>query len=185
MSIFCIFCFYVLKVSFCLNILYLLQWFDTSNSRCMRDGLRSAFGVFEAQQQEALEKMQFFIRNMVFKENRKPLPFMRGILCQIRALRALHEDLKECGHGILLTCRTNQDCVENIFSCFRGISAGPNDNPDQLQVMQRAKIRLLCSEDRDHVIPLEKPRKIYYDFFNSHILFFIQCTLYFDSCCSY
>ena len=95
---------------------------------------------------------------------------MRGFLCQIRALKAVHEDLKECGYGILLTCRTNQDCVENIFSCFRGISAGPNDNPDHLQVMQRAKIRLICSKDCDHVILLEKPRKIYYDSFNSDII---------------
>ena len=97
-------------------------------------GQRSAFGVFEAQKQAALEKMEFFVRNLVFKEKRKPLPFMRGILCQIRALRCLHEDLKSSGYPVLLTCRTNQDCVENIFSCFRGMSAGPNDHPDQLQV---------------------------------------------------
>ena len=139
----------------------MFQWFDVSNSRCLRDGLRSAFGVFEAQQQAALEKMEFFVRNLVFKEKRKPLPFMRGILCQIRALRCVHEDLKNSGYPVLLTCRTNQDCVENIFSCFRGMSAGPNDHPDQLQVMQRAKIRLLCSDDRDHVIPLQKPRNSY------------------------
>ena len=64
--------------------------------------------MFEAGQQAALEKMKFFVQNLVFKEKKKLLPFMRGIICQIRAIRALHEDLKNSGYPILLTARTNQ-----------------------------------------------------------------------------
>ena len=131
---------------------------DCSNSRCLYDGLRSAFGVFEQDQLEALSKMEMLVQNFYFRGKASPFPFERGVLAQIRCLRELYKSL-DGGCSPLLTCRLNQDCVENLFSCLRGTGAGPHDHPDQLEAMQRAKIRLLCTDYRDHIIPIEKPRK--------------------------
>ena len=117
--------------------------------------LRSGFGIHFEEQQHALEKMKMLVRNTYWRGKKGNLPFEKGILCGIKSIIALQKDIKDCGYKYILTSRTNSDCVENIFSCIRGLG-GPNNNPDRLEAMQRAKIRML-STNVDHIVPISNP----------------------------
>lgn len=49
-----------------------------------------------------------------------------------------------------------QDSCENFFTSLRGLG-GSNTHPDVVQAMQRVKIRLLCSENGDCIVPVQRP----------------------------
>ena len=49
------------------------------------------------------------------------LPWEHGMLCSIKATKALYEDLVVKGpFEFLMTAKLNQDCLENLFSRIRG-----------------------------------------------------------------
>ena len=127
------------------------------NARTMVDTVkqRCGFGIHLEEQKQALEKMKMLVRNTYWKGKKGNLPFEKGILCGIKSIIALQKDLQDCGYKYILTSRTNSDCVENIFSCIRGLG-GPNNNPDRLEAMQRVKIRMLSS-NVDHIVPVTNP----------------------------
>ena len=50
------------------------------------------------------------------------LPFEYGLLAGISSVRELLKCFHQEGYDYLLTCRTNQDCVEVFFGCMRGRS---------------------------------------------------------------
>ena len=90
--------------------------------------------------------MEFLVNNMFFKGRTRMYPFQRGILTGITSLTKLFQELKSEGWNFLLTARTNQDVCEKIFSQLRTLS-GPDNNPDSIEVLQRAKICLLEKEE--------------------------------------
>ena len=100
--------------------------------------------------------MEMLICNLYWECKGAPLSFEHGILAGIRSIQDLFKDLTQCQYKYILTSRLNQDVVENFFSCIRGLSSGPDTHPDRLQALQRARIRLLCTET-DHIIPVSKP----------------------------
>ena len=97
------------------------------------------------------------MENIFMVRKKARLPYEHGILANIRAQKDFFKDLQAEGYDYLLTCRINQDCVQNFFSCLRGLSGGAIDaHPDRLQVFQRIHNRLLCVE-ADFVVPVQKP----------------------------
>lgn len=137
------------------------NWFDVVNSRRIfgPNPLQCAYGKTQEEQDLALHRMEMLVQNLYWrrKSSQSKLPFEHGILANIRTTRGLLHDLKAVGYEYLLTSRTNQDCVENSFSCLRVLTKVASDpHPDRLQVMQRMKIRLLCA-DADLIVPIDKP----------------------------
>ena len=65
------------------------------------------------------KNQEFLIQNIMWKGKKSRLPFEFGILANILAVRSLRTDLQSVGFPYLLTWRTNQDGVENSFSCLR------------------------------------------------------------------
>ena len=100
--------------------------------------------------------MEQRIRNVYWEGKGAALPFEKGIISGSRSVRQLCDDLRNRGYKYVLTSRLNQDVVENFFSCIRGLGGGPDIHPDRLQALQRAKVKLLCTET-DHVVPVSKP----------------------------
>ena len=91
------------------------------NSRRINDAnpMRSGYGNHLVEQNNALAKMEMLVLNLHWAGKRAKLPFEHGILANIRAIRDLRNDLLSEGFAYILTCRMNQDCVENSFSCLR------------------------------------------------------------------
>ena len=119
--------------------------------------MRSAYGKCQVNQDKALSKFEIMITNLYWAGKTCRLPFEYGLLAGISSNRELLKCLQQEGYEYLLTCRTNQDCVEVFFGCMRGLSGGVVDvHPDRLQVFERAQIRLLCSE-ADFIVPVQKP----------------------------
>ena len=144
-----------------------------------------AYGVHQEEQDKVLNRMMTFIQNVYWRGKGKPLPFELGIVCAIKSLQALLCEVKEEGFEYILTSRTNQvpydlkidaknilssrffslnfcfsiiflcqDVVENFFSCMRGM--GGKDHPDQIEIFNRIKIRLLRT-DGNSIVPVDKP----------------------------
>ena len=109
--------------------------------------LRSGLGNAEDEQLEALRRMEMLVDNMFFEGRQKKFPCQRGISVGISSLRKLHAEMKSEGWKFLLTARTNQDVCENFFSQLRTMT-GPDNHPDRVEVLNRAKIRLL-EKDQD------------------------------------
>ena len=65
-------------------------------------------------------------------------------LCQLLS------ELKSEGWKYILTARLNQDVCENFFSQLRGLG-GPDTHPDRIQVLQRAKMRLMIKDSESIV----------------------------------
>ena len=91
------------------------------NVRCVTDTvkLKSGFGIHLEEQKNALMKMDMLVKNTYWKGKKGRLPFEKGILCGIKAIIELQQDLQDAGYKYILTSRANSDCVENIFSCIR------------------------------------------------------------------
>ena len=75
---------------------------------------------------EILDRMEEFLENFAvfnpdgsLKDGKQP--WQHGILCSIKSTRKLWTDMVKDGPMLfLLTCRLNQDCLENFFSRIRG-----------------------------------------------------------------
>ena len=117
--------------------------------------LRSGFGNFLHDQVKVYERVENLVNNLYWRGKTGKLPFERGILCGMKSIQALQKDLQGEGYPYFLTTRVNSDSVENMFSCLRGLG-GNNKDPDRIQALQRAKIRMLCS-DAEHIVPIRNP----------------------------
>lgn len=126
------------------------NWFDTMDSRngYHKSGNenKSGLGVFWETQEESLRRMQALTESMVVGPSKKMknarkemLPFQRGILCSINAVRALWAELKEEGFDWLATQKLNQDLLENFFSAIRGLAC-MDTNPNPVQFCSRLRI---------------------------------------------
>ena len=91
------------------------------NVRCVTENvkLKSGFGIHLEEQKNALLKMNMLVKNTYWKGKKGNLPFEKGILCGIKAIIELQQDLQNAGYKYILTSRANSDCVENMFSCIR------------------------------------------------------------------
>ena len=71
------------------------------------------------------------------------LPFQKGILQSINALKLLYADLRE-RHGIkyILTYRLNQDVIENFFNIIRSKSHN-HEHPDREEFRYRLRSYIL------------------------------------------
>ena len=65
--------------------------------------------------------MQFLVENLSWGPTSAVLPFQHGILCGIKSLRSLLDEIENEGWEYILTARLNQDVVENFFSQIRGL----------------------------------------------------------------
>ena len=77
--------------------------------------------------------MELLVENMCFYPKKGKIPFQKGILCGIRAIRDLFKEVKAEGWTYILTARLKQDIVENLFSQLRGLG-GADNHPDRIQV---------------------------------------------------
>ena len=91
------------------------------NSRSVTDNvkLKCGFGICLEEQKKALQKMDMLVRNTYWKGKKGNLPFEKGILCGLKAIVELQQDLEDAGYRYFLTSKANSDCVENFFSCLR------------------------------------------------------------------
>ena len=132
--------------------------FDVMNSRIPEDksnNLKSGYGKFKQQQDAVLDRMY----NMVTKMRqigKKPgaalIPFQRGIAWSIKSAKNLFNSLKEeYNISYLLTCHVNQDCVENTFSCIRGIGARYN-NPHPTECLNRLRLLMIGSKELQNFV---------------------------------
>ena len=102
------------------------NWFDSMNSRRPYDQKqnRCGFGIHRDKQMKALDDMETFLETFKVKGKTAWDPWTYGIYISIQSMRALFDELVENGpFEHILTARLNQDCLENFFSRFRGISA--------------------------------------------------------------
>ncbi len=144
--------------------------FDVLNSNCPEGhkefdyamGWESPFKKFAAQK-EILQKARSEISAMRVVNNRslntkgilEPvkslLPFQKGFLISIDAALELHEKLTNTYNGkFLLTCRINQDSIENLFSRIRYIS-GANTHPGCVEFMNRLRL-IILAQSSDYVV---------------------------------
>ena len=132
------------------------DWFDVCDSRngYHKSGNenKSGLGVYWEKQEESLRRMQALTESMVVGPSKKMknarkemLPFQRGILCSINAVRALWAELKEEGFDWLATKNLNQDLLENFFSAIRGLSC-MDTNPNPVQFCTRLRILKMKSD---------------------------------------
>ena len=95
------------------------------------------------EQRAALLKMQNLVETMAINGKSSLLPFQKGILVSIKATLDLFEYVeKEFGLNFLLTTHLNQDHLENLFSCLRGM-IGNHQHPSPLECMRRLRIFLI------------------------------------------
>lgn len=127
----------------------------------------AAYGLSMAEHDRILNKMEFITREMRIGGKKTLLPFQKGILNNITALKMLYADLKE-RHNIsyLLTYRLNQDPLEMFFGMMRA-KGGLFDHPTALHFKYRLRNILLgrnesimsknanVQEDEDGDAPME------------------------------
>jgi len=103
------------------------------------------------EQTEALEAMNELMRELKYcnKPNQSIMkPFQKGILISNRSLVELLSDVKKEGKTYLLAYRTQQDCIENLFSQVRACY-GFKSHPSPLECLSRLKtITLIKSPDQ-------------------------------------
>lgn len=146
------------------------DWFDVFNSRVPKIDFRprmAAYGLSMAEHNSILNKMEFITREMRIGEKKTLMPFQKGILNNITAIKMLYADLKEM-HNIsyLLTYRLNQDPLEMFFGMMRA-KGGLFDHPTALHFKYRLRNILLgrnesimsknanVQEDEDGDAPME------------------------------
>ena len=130
------------------------DWFDVMNAKSKNDKNPLSRGmspsVNATNQLNILKKMEaFLLRFHVMDKAEKgyapkaKMPWQHGLMCSIKATRALYMDLVVEGpFTFLLTAKLNQDCLENLFSRLRALG-GDNCHPTAMEAMRRMRILLL------------------------------------------
>lgn len=126
------------KFSFVVNDLFDL--FNVSrpvmDDRCTRKG----FGLDIDKQIEVLNISYDYIMSLRHPNKEALIPFQRGLLQDINALRMLHQHIsKKYSVPYILTERLNQDCLERLFGLLRAKGGGLNDHPTPVQLHYRLK----------------------------------------------
>ena len=93
---------------------------------------------------KAVNEMLNLVSTMFFVNKKGNLcrkPFQTGIIVSILSTKALYNELTEEEIEYWLTTRSNQDCIENLFSCVRAMG-GNNSHPSPVETISR--IRKVC-----------------------------------------
>ena len=82
--------------------------------------------------------------SMTVEGNKSLLPFQKGFMMSIAALKGLYSQLQN-HYGVknILTARLNQDCLENLFSQIRGLGRR-YDHPTPTSVKHRFRLLLIA-----------------------------------------
>jgi hypothetical protein len=101
------------------------NWFDTLNSRRKYDKVkahRCGYRLHLEKQQATLEKALEVFEVLQVEGWKTKMPWQKGLLTSTKSMLYLYDSLKE-KYGILylVTCRCNQDVLENTFSRLRVI----------------------------------------------------------------
>lgn len=140
-------------------ILLVDRWFDLMNSKSTKPDkkTRRAFNG-HASQVEVLEESITMFRSMKIKG--RFFPFQLGIETSCYSLLGLFEQLQSLhSFKYILTCRLNQDLLENTFGILRQMN-GTYDHPDPVTLKYR--IRNFVLSDK-HVLVSSKPNTIAQD----------------------
>ena len=135
------------------------NWFDVLDSRVKYhryNKIKSGLGVNWEEQDKSLSEMYELASQMVIGptqkmkgERKEMVAFQKGILCSIKSVRSLWEELRQEGFSYLLTHKLNQDIIENLFSAVRGMG-GSDTNPDPVTLCNRIRI-LKIQQDFDPI----------------------------------
>ena len=99
-----------------------------SRTKFSQNALACALGGVNTEDQlNILDNMHDFLQKFrvlhstTGKIRTAKLPWEHGMLCSIKATKALYQDLVVNGpFEFLMTAKLNQDCLENLFSRIRG-----------------------------------------------------------------
>ena len=93
------------------------DWFDCMNSRRKFDKIQNscALGIHEGIQMDSMRKMQTLVKNWIFLNTNRIIPFEKGIMASIQSTMSLYDELKLEGMEYLMTSRLNQDCLVIFF----------------------------------------------------------------------
>ena len=126
------------------------------NSRIPQDKsnkvLRNTYGKNLTEQNNALEEMLKYVRNLSVagKKKSRRYKFSTGITVSILSLQQLYHYLRSrYGVDYILTHRLNQDVLENLFSQVRGLGR-MHDNPNSMEFRYRLRT-LLLSKTRGEI----------------------------------
>ncbi len=131
------------------------NWFDTMNS-CQVHSIKKlacGFGIHLEEQQHALNKMEKLVQTMKIKGKKSMLPFQKGFLISISAMRGLHEAVSSEGVNFIMTTHVNQDNLENVFSRIHFIT-GNYSHPSPMESLRCLRILMLGG---NHDIVLKNP----------------------------
>ncbi len=131
------------------------NWFDTMNFCQMRSikKLACRFGIHHKEQQHALNKMEKLVKTMRIKGKKSMLPFQKGFLISISAMRGLHVAVSGEGVNFIMTTHVTQANLENVFSriCF---VTGNYSHPSPVEFPRHLRILMLGG---NHDIVLKNP----------------------------
>jgi len=121
------------------------NWFDLANVAHPHDNstpFKSPYGTFLKERNFLLNEVYETISQMRCVGKNCLQIFQKGILMHINGTRHLLNVLKENGLSYLLTSKTNQDALENLYSQVR-TRGGLNDYPSPLNAIYRLRMIIL------------------------------------------
>src|SRR6218665_2540380 len=125
--------------------------FDVLNTR-VKTGhfhMTSAYGTQLNTQQQILDSMHKAVGRMRIVGKKTLLPFQKGFLMTITAVKGLFASVQALYNAqYLLTARLNQDCLENFFSQLRGIGHH-YDHPTPTEVKHRFRLLIVARNSVD------------------------------------
>ncbi|XP_071525284.1 transposable element P transposase [Panulirus ornatus] len=124
-------------------------WFDLFCARVMYDGneTRNAYGTDVENQNLIVSKMMEVIESMNVCGHQEKFRFQKGLLVSSQSLLKLFEMLRDkYGISSLMTCRLNQDGLEQFFGSIRKMG-GLRDHPDPVSLQHRLRAHLLGAEN--------------------------------------
>ena len=125
--------------------------FDVLNSRTKTAKFpwQSPYGMDLDRQNNLLDSMSRTISELRVGNKTSLLPFQRGFMMSIAAVKGLFQDLQtQFDVKYLLTARLNQDCLENFFSQLRGLGHH-YDDPTPIEVKYRFRLLLFARNSVD------------------------------------
>ena len=120
--------------------------FDILNTRIKTGHFQttSAYGTHLDMQNQILDSMHGTVAGMRIVGKKTLLPFQKGFLMSITAVKGLFASLQALYNvQYILTARLNQDCLENFFSQLRGIGHH-YDHPTPAEVKHRFRLLLVA-----------------------------------------
>lgn len=121
------------------------NWFDLMNVRHPNDKrtpFTTPYGLALEEQDLLLNKMYDTILSMRCTGKFGLQIFQKAILMQINGTKVLLKILQQNGLKYMLTCKINQDALENLFSQLRG-RGGLDDHPTPLNALYRLRMLIL------------------------------------------